>query len=252
MLHRPLRNLEPFIDRLALRSILSERERHQIRELPIAVRQVKAGHDFVGLGERVGHVSYIVEGLVGRFDQNSKGERQITAVHIGGDMADLHSVVQPTATSALQALSTSTILQISHPALRHASGTHPAVAEAFWRDCMVDSMILAQWVVNVGCRDARSRIAHFLCEMACRYKVVPANGKASFELSMTQAQLAEITGLTSVHVNRTLKSLNEMGTSFYRKIVRIENWDALVRIGDFDRGYLQDDLGQEERIRIVH
>ncbi len=101
------------------------------------------------------HSSYVVAGMIGRFGQNSRGDRQITALHIKGDMADLHSVVQPTATSALRALSTSTILEVPHAKLRHVSGANPAIAEAFWRDCMVDSMVLAQWVVNVGRRDAR-------------------------------------------------------------------------------------------------
>lgn len=251
MFHRQPRNLEPFINRLTSRSILSDRERHEIRELPQIVTQARADQDFVGLGTRVTHASYVVEGLVGRFDQNSRGDRQITAVHLAGDMTDLHSVVQPTATSALQALSTSTILQVPHAELRRIASAYPAIAEALWRDCMVDLMILAQWVVNVGCRDARSRIAHFLCEMACRYKARPVDGKVSFELLMTQSQLADVTGLTPVHVNRTLKGLAEIGTTFHHKFVRIDNWDALVEAGDFDQSYLQDDLRPEERIRIV-
>ncbi len=166
-------------------------------------------------------------------------------------MSDLHSVVQPTATSALRALSTSTIMEVPHAKLRHLSGAHPAIAEAFWRDCMVDSMILAQWVVNVGRSDARTRIAHLLCEMACRYKTAPVDGKVQFELAMSQHHLADATGLTPVHVNRILTGLIDIGTSFQHKLVRIEDWDALVETADFDRGYLQDDLAPEERIRLA-
>ncbi len=66
-----------------------------------------------------------------------------------GDMADLHSVVQPLAGSALQALSVATILRIPHVALRAAARRYPAVGEALWRDCAVDASILSQWVVNV-------------------------------------------------------------------------------------------------------
>jgi CRP-like cAMP-binding protein len=109
-----------------------------------------------------------VDGLVGRFDQNSLGARQITAFHIAGDMADLHSVVQPKATSALQALSTTTLLQVAHRDLRGIAARYPAIAEALWRDCIVDGAILAQWIVNVGRRDSKTRIAHLLCETAVR------------------------------------------------------------------------------------
>jgi CRP-like cAMP-binding protein len=245
-------NLQPFLERLTSRSVLSERERGRILSLPFRARQTRPNTDFVALGERVAHACYIVDGLVGRFDESSNGARQITALHIAGDMADLHSVVQPTATSALQALSATTILEIPHAALRSAAADHPAIAEAFWRDCMVDSMILAQWVVNVGRRDALSRLAHLLCEMACRYKRAPVNGRVSFVLEATQAQLADANGMTPVHVNRTLRKLAQIGTFVRSRRVVIEDWDALVETGDFDRQYLQDNLESCERLRIVN
>ena len=244
-------DLQPFLDRLTGRSVLSEREQRQILDLPIRVRQVRPNEDFVRLGERVDHACLVAEGLVGRFDQNALGDRQITALHIKGEMPDLHSVVQPTATSALQALTTSTIIAVPHQALHAATTAYPAIAEALWRDTMVDAMILAQWVVNVGRRDARSRLAHLLCEMACRYRQTPRDGRVVFPLAMTQTQLADATGLTAVHVNRTLKALERIGTVFRHKTVRIDDWDTLVEIGDFDRGYLQDQLAPEDRIRIL-
>lgn len=189
--------------------------------------------------------------LVGRFDQNGSGARQITALHIPGDMPDLHSVVQPTATSALQAVATSTIIQIPHSALRQAAAESPAIAEAFWRDCMVDAMILAQWVTNVGRRDARSRLAHLLCEMGCRMKAAPVNNKVTYKLRMTQSHLADACGLTPVHINRTLMGLREMGTSFRGSDVRIDDWAALAAMGDFDRNYLQDQIEPEARLRLA-
>jgi CRP-like cAMP-binding protein len=247
-----LANLGPFLRRLTSRSVLSDHEQRQILNLPVHARHARANEDFVALGEFVDHASYVVEGLVGRFDQGSGGERQITALHIAGDMADLHSVVQPTATSALQALCPSTILQIPHGALRAAAAAHPAIAEAFWRDCMVDSMILAQWVVNVGRRDAPSRVAHVLCEMAWRYRARRGPGRVAFEMPMTQAHLADATGLTPVHINRTLRSLAAIGTVFRHKFVQIEDWDALVKVADFDPAYLQDGAELAERISLVN
>lgn len=244
-------SLQPFLDRLTRRSVLSDREQQRILELPIQVRQVGPNEDFVRLGERVDQACFVVDGLIGRFDQNSRGDRQITALHIPGDMPDLHSVVQPTATSALQALTTSTILQVPHAALRAAAADYPAIAEALWRDTMVDSMILAQWVVNVGRRDAKSRVAHLLCEMACRYMAAPKDGKLRFQFPMTQQHLADTTGLTAVHVNRTLKALQNIGTVFRHKTVWVADWNALVQTGDFDPVYLQMDSRPEERIRIV-
>lgn len=244
-------NLGLFLERLTKRSVLSDDAQRSILDLPFRVKQSRSNEDFVALGERVDHACYVSAGLVGRFDQDSRGDRQITAFHIPGDMPDLHSVIQPTATSALQALTNCTILEIPHMAIRSLAATNPAIAEAFWRDTMVDSMILAQWVVNVGRRRAQSRIAHLLCEMVCRYKISPVKSVIEFELPMTQAQLADATGLTPVHVNRTLKQLAEMGTTFRNHVVRIGDWETLVEIGDFDQGYLQDEIKPEDRSQLL-
>lgn len=244
--------LRPFLSRLTSRSVLSDLEQVRILELPVRVKRAKTNEDFVAPGQRVDHACFVIEGLVGRFDKSARGERQITALHIGGDMPDLQSVVQPTATSALQALTESKLLEVPHVALRAAARAHPAIAEAFWRDCMADSLVLRQWVVNIGRRNALARVAHLLCEMACRYRNSFAAGTIVYELPMTQAQLADATGLTPVHVNRTLQKLAPIGTSFRNRVVRIADWDKLVEVGDFDPAYLQEELRPDERIRIVH
>jgi CRP-like cAMP-binding protein len=251
MLQHKEPDLQRFLDRLTSRSVLSEREQAAILGLPTEAAHVRPNQDFVRLGERSAHACFVVEGLVGRFDQNAQGERQITALHIAGDVPDLHSVVQPTATSALQALSPATIVRIPHEAMRAVTAAYPAIAEAFWRDCMVDSMILAQWVVNVGARDAKSRIAHLLCEMACRYRAVRGEAKIVFNLPMTQTHLADATGLTPVHVNRMLAELRKDGVEFRRGTVYISDWQGLVEAGDFDPEYLQSGVRPEERIRII-
>ncbi|AJR23405.1 hypothetical protein TZ53_06305 [Sphingobium sp. YBL2] len=239
-------------DRLSLRSILTEEERGAILSLPGHAKQVEANVDFVALGETVTHSCLVVAGLIGRFDQNMNGTRQITAIHIPGDVADLHSVVQPQATSALQALSVATVLQIPHAALRRATAQHPALAEILWRDCMVDAAILSQWIVNVGRREAKVRIAHLLCEMASRLGAPAAANSFSFPFMVTQVQLADATGLTTVHVNRVLKTLREDGLAdVRRREVAVHDWEALVAAGDFNPNYLQADIRPDERLRIV-
>jgi CRP-like cAMP-binding protein len=250
MSHKP--DLTRFLDRLTSRSVLSCEEQQAILNLPCRTEHVQSNRDFVQLGERVDHACLVAAGLVGRFGQNSEGKRQITAIHIPGDMADLHSVVQPTGTSALQALSIATILRIPHAAIRAVAARYPALAEALWRDCIVDSAILSEWVVNVGRRDAMVRVAHLLCEMAIRLRAAPSEGEVLFPFAVTQAQLADATGLTSVHVNRTLQSLRRKGLAEVgSRAVRIPNWDALVAVGEFDAGYLQASIEPQERLRIV-
>ena len=233
-------NLDIFLNRLTQRSVLSGQERQAILDLPGHAEQVRANYDFVRLGQRVESACLVVAGIVGRFDQSREGARQITALHIPGDMCDLHSVVQPIPTSALQALSVATIVRIPHAAIRIVAAQYPAVAEAFWRDCVVDGAILAEWVVNVGRRDGRTRIAHLLCEMATRLAATSTSNDFVFDFPVTQAQLADATAMTAVHVNRTLQGLRADGLiEWQQRIIRVPDWSALAALGEFEPGYLQ-------------
>jgi CRP-like cAMP-binding protein len=245
-------NLSRFVDRLSSRSILTDEERQAVLTLPSEAAQVPVHRDIVRLGEVVDHSCFVVEGMVGRFGQNTEGERQITALHIPGDMPDLHSVVSPRAASALQALSTTTFLRVPHRALRSVAARYPAIAEAFWRDCVADAAIMSEWIVNVGCRDAKARIAHLLCELALRYGIDVHAADAAFPFPITQEHIGYATGLTAVHVNRTLKALKDSGAvSLGGRAVRVLDWDALVRLGEFDGTYLHVGDPPEPRLRIV-
>jgi len=167
-------------------------------------------------------------------------------------MADLHSVVQPTATSALQALAVSTIFTIPHSAIRALVAQYPTVGQAFWRDCMVDAAILSEWVLNVGRRSARARIAHLFCEMATRLDVAPDKGDTLFHLPITQLQLADATGLTPVHVNRTMMALRrEEVMTVQGQNVWIHDWQALARAGDFDADYLQRNVRPQQPMGVA-
>jgi CRP-like cAMP-binding protein len=245
-------NLQPFLDRLNRRSVLTIEEQEAVLNLSGHAEQVHAKRDFVPLGDHVDHSCLVLAGIVGRFDQTDEGSRQITALHLPGDMCDLHSVVQPLATSALEALSVATILRIPHSAIRGLAARYPALAEAFWRDCTVDAAILAQWVVNIGRRDAKTRIAHLLCEMATRLHANARGNEFVFDLPVTQMQLADATALTAVHVNRTLQSLRADGLiKWSQRIIRVPDWERLVACAEFNPAYLQQQVKPDQRLRIV-
>lgn len=231
-----------FLTKLLSRSELSREEQAEILGLPGHPAQYETSRDFVKLGERVDHSCLVVEGMVGRFGQNQEGGRQITAVHVAGDMVDLHSVMMPEAASALQALTVTTVLRVPHEALRRIAYAHPAIGEALWRECVVDAAVLSEWVVNVGRRTAQARIAHLMCELACRYDAVGESDQFDFPFLATQNHLADMVGLTSVHVNRTLKELREKGAMILnRRVANVISWSKLVQIGQFDPNYLQMD-----------
>src|SRR3569833_3019056 len=105
------RALALWLDRLTLRSVLTAEERQALLSLPGELVSVAANRDFVRLGERVDRACLIVSGLAGRCGQTRNGERLITALHIPGDMADLHSLPLPNSTAALNALTETVIFR---------------------------------------------------------------------------------------------------------------------------------------------
>ena len=245
-------DLSKFLDRLMQRSDLGEEEQDAILSLPGQFRDVKQNRDFVALRQAVQHASLVVDGVVGRFEETGKGARQVSAVHLPGDMADLYSLVQPLAPSSLQAFSAATIFRIPHSALKEAASRLPALAEAFWRDCVADAAILSQWVLNLGCKDARARIAHLLCEIASRLRVRAGRNSFSFPFAVTQFQIADAVGLTPVHANRVIRGLRLDGVADVgRSAVRVMDWEGMVAAGEFDSGYLQIGAGDDRNARCI-
>jgi CRP-like cAMP-binding protein len=232
--------LSLYLDRLLLRSTLSDDEKHAILNLPARASIVDVQHDFVHIGDKIKHACLIVDGLVARFAQIRNGNRGFVAFHIPGDMADLHSVVVPNVTWALHAVVPTTILRVPHAALIDLTARYPALAMAFWRDCVVDGNVMAQWTVNIARKDAVARLAHLLCEMSLRYRAIGLADEGRFPFGITQINLADAVGLTPIHLNRVLKRLREDGVATKdADTVHITDFDRLAAIGEFDPAYLQ-------------
>jgi len=230
--------LAPWIRRLQLRTELADAELAALASLPFERRVYDTNRDFVRLGECVTRACVIVNGLAGRFDQTASGARQITALHIPGDAADLHSVPVPKSSNALQALTRTEVAHVPHGPLHTLVADYPNIALAFWRDCVVDAAILSKWSLNLGRASARQRIAHLLCELSLRYGAIGRDG-LRFDFPATQIHIGDATGLTNVHVNRVVRELSEDGMARVRGgRVEILNSAALAKEGDFDAAYL--------------
>lgn len=231
--------LGQFLRRLLRHSELSKKERAAILALPSHATQIQARFEIGSPGQVVDHACLVVKGLAGRIDQMKNGRRQMTALHIPGDMCDLHSIVQPKAGWSTTALNTTTVLHVPHTSLRELTRDYPNIAMAFWRDTTTDASILAKWLANFGRRDARARLAHLLCEMGLRMEAAQIGTRTAYHLSMTQDQLSDTTGMTAVHVNRTLQSLRATGILRYQQgLVEISDWAELVAIANYTDNYL--------------
>jgi CRP-like cAMP-binding protein len=231
--------LHRFVTRLSSRSTLTSEEIAAVLNLKNTAHDARANYDIVSPGQVVQESCLVAGGLVGRFEQLENGARQITALHIPGDMCDLHSVVMPKVQWRLQALTTTTYLRIPHSEVRSVAREYGALAEAFWRDCVVDAAIISQWVVTTGRRNAKSRLAHLLCEIGVRMEHAGAGTRTSYLFDVSQEHLGDMLALSAVHVNRTLQDIRTANLiSSSGRYVTINDWDALAALGEFDPEYL--------------
>ncbi len=231
--------VERLVARLSRHSRLNESALNSLRALPCRLVDVAARNDFVRLGDATAYISFVIDGLVGRFDQTSRGDRQVVGIYLAGDIPDLHSVVVPQASSALHAFTASRLLRIPHTALRSAAESNAGIAQALWRETALDTAKVSKWVLSVGRKDSLSRMAHLLCEVACRSTGSATPGAIDFGFPVTQMDLGDMLGLSPVHINRTARSLRIANlVNVERGIIRILDWEKLTAAGDFDASYL--------------
>ena len=218
---------------------LDETDRRAVRSLQARIEFVPASTLLVTEGSRATYCTLLLDGHACRYKETGMGGRQILAFCMGGDLLDVQRVFLARPDHAVQTISPATIARVPVAALRTLMAERPRVAEALWRDTLVETAIAREWVLNVGRRTATARIAHLLCEFAARREAAGFGPPERFELPMTQEQIGDATGLTSVHVNRKFQDLDSMGViARSRRELRILNWPRLKRIGDFDAAYL--------------
>jgi CRP-like cAMP-binding protein len=191
-------------------------------------------------GNETTHSCLLISGFAMRHKIVAEGERQILAIHMKGDMVDLQNAMLRVADHNVQALTACELALIPHGAIKQLARERPVVGMAMWTDTLADASVFRQWVANVGRRDARTRIAHLLCEFSLRLKVAGLGEATDYELPMTQEHIADCTGLTPVHVNRMLKLLESEKLISRRtsRSISIGDWTSLAKAGDFDSTYL--------------
>ena len=225
--------------KLSLLTPLDPDDRAAIEHLPFNIESVPQGRYLVREGEPAAQCCLLVEGYACRHKTTRRGGRQIVSFHMRGDLLDLQSLLFAVADHSIQTITAATVAWIPAKALQSLARERPAIGEALWRDTLIDASIFREWVLNVGRRDARSRVSHMLCEFAARGQAVGLGSPEGFELPMTQEEIADATGLTSVHVNRTLRVLREEGViEQERRHLTVRNWPRLRQIAGFDSAYL--------------
>jgi CRP-like cAMP-binding protein len=231
--------LAPLLLKLRARDVLGSEEEQVLRESIASVRSVPAGKVIARDRETLSESTLLFEGYACRFKDLADGQRQIMELHVPGDFVDLHGFLLKQLDHNVGSMTAVRIAAVPHEALRRITEHHPHLARILWFSTLIDAAIHREKILSVGRRSALARIAHILCELFVRMQLVGLADEDGYPLPLTQADLADATGLTSVHVNRMLRRLrNDELCTFRNARVTIHDWDRLQRIAEFDPTYL--------------
>jgi CRP-like cAMP-binding protein len=231
--------LAPLLLKLRARDVLDPEEETVLRDSIASVRAVPAGKVIARDRETLSESTLLFEGFACRFKDLADGQRQIMELHVAGDFVDLHGFLLKQLDHNVGAMTAVRIAAVPHEALRRITERHPHLARILWFSTLLDAAIHREKILSVGRRSALARIAHILCELFVRMQLVGLADDDGYPLPLTQADLADATGLTSVHVNRMLRRLrNDELCTFRNARVTIHDWDRLQRVAEFDPAYL--------------
>jgi len=228
-----IRKLEQFVrlspdDRTILTRASSER-----------VRRFAPRVDISREGDRPKDVHLILSGWACRYKQLEDGRRQIVSFFLPGDMCDLNVFILKEMDHSIGTISDVTIADLSREFFDEIGAGYPRIATALWWETLVNAAIQREWTMNLGQRTASERMAHLLCEIFFRLRLAGLTDVNSCEFPLTQADLAEATGLSKVHVNRTLQELRGAKLVVLKgKALTVPNVERLMNAGLFNANYL--------------
>ncbi len=221
-------------------SCFSAEDRAALDELEHSSEWISAARPILREGESVDMILPLLEGLAYRHRDLSGGRRQILALLLPGDICAGHARRPFPVDYGVRALTRVRVARIPRDRFDRILAGHGAIARALATAALIEEAVLRAWLVNLGQRDARERVAHLICELARRMEDCGLLlGHGGFDLPLTQQELGSALGLTNVHVNRILRRLRDENLmDLQRGVVRIHDLERLQRVADFDPAYL--------------
>jgi len=251
-----LRASNPLVNKLGRFVPLKEEERDALRHLGRNARLHRRGCDLIAEGDKPDSVFLILEGWAFRYKQLADGSRQIMAYLIPGDLCDIRIFMFEEMDHSIGLLSDAKVVKIPAAEMLDLLDRFPRIERALLWATLVDESTLREWLLNVGQRNALQKISHLFCELCVRMSVVNlVDTSETFALPLTQNELADTTGMTSVHVNRSLQTLREDGlVQTGQGKLTILDFERLARIAGFSQTYLHIDgppVEQKLRARLA-
>lgn len=233
-----MRSMELFLRNRTI-ATLSDAERDLLEQSVSERRHLPARSTLLHRGEALQQSTMLIEGFMIRYIDDLEGGRQVVAFHVPGDFVDLHGYPLQVLDHSIATLTKVEIANVPHAALRGLTDHDAEFARKLWASTLLDAAMHREWLFRLGRLDAGGRVAHFFAETNARLAAIGLSDGVHYDLPITQTDLAEIAGLTSIHVNRVLRMLREERICTFRSSrVEILDLERLQRIGQFDPTYL--------------
>lgn len=205
-----------------------------VDQMPHRIVQVEPRRPFRESGAPRDEVLFVASGILSKFKSDSVGRRQIVALRFPGEAILPRSVP---AHYGIQAIVRSEVMVGKARDFDPIVAANPEIQRFFWRLVQRNEDICYEWLVNIGRRDSTARVAHLLCETAARMRL---ENRGRMVNPFTQQQVADITGQTSVNVNRVLADMERQGLISRRgREIEFTDWDEMRRVASFQPTYLE-------------
>ena len=220
---------------------LDQKEIDALKSLSRNSKPFRSEQILIHEGSPTNSICLIVKGLACRYKMLAGGRRQILGYLIPGDMCDIHFSVANKPDYSVALIGDSLVARIPTSKMDQLIALYPKIGRALTMAAIIDGVILREWLLSIGQRDALQKLCHLFCEMAVRLEAIGGiNDDGSFELPVNQVTLADTLGLTPVHINRTLQRLRNEGLIrlCHRRLAILDR-ERLATIAGFDGAYLQ-------------
>jgi CRP-like cAMP-binding protein len=227
------------IRKLKEHSRLAREDVVAINALRHKIRNLAGREDLIRQGDDPDVSAVVVSGTLARYHLLPNGRRQYLSFHLAGDMPDSQALFIEKMDHAVCAMGPAVAAMIPHKDLLSTFDHRPSVGFAIWRETLIDAAIFREAITNNSARTTMARLAHLFCELFYRAKASGLTQGSALEVPISLVQLAETLGMSIATVNRTLLELRESRSAqFQRARLEIKDWDALVKIGQFNPSYL--------------
>nr|WP_246587022.1 Crp/Fnr family transcriptional regulator [Stakelama flava] len=190
---------------------LSDDECAALARLEERTRHVRRGAILQRENEPANELFILNKGLMMSYVLLDDGSRQILRFLFPGDMLGMPGIIYREAPETLCALSDCVVCPFDRSALSDLMTAQPRLGSMILIVSQIERVALTDRLAMLGRTSAKARVGALLLEMRDRLRATDKSIAATFSLGLTQEEIGDATGLTSVHVNRMLRQLEEEG-----------------------------------------